>query len=127
MRFVFSMLLLIAECAWAEFREGTHYTQLHSGAADTSAGIEEYFSFSCGGCNAMERWLIEHDHFADVGSFNRIHVGFGGPGANWSQHAYAILVRLQAEHLIPKIFARIHRDRKPFRSIDDVVDFFVFV
>lgn len=113
-----------------KFIEGTHYSRIEQSiGAKAKAGAEggelvEYFSFSCPGCYAMEPAIKALAKSRPDLQIRLVHTPYGGRKAKFSQRAFVLMSLLGAHEHRDRIFDRIHVQKNPFDSDEEIVSFF---
>lgn len=115
-----------ASLSHAQFEAGKHYEVLDNFNTLYKKGVTEYFSYSCPHCFTTEPRIKAYmaNRSNDV-RFRKVPISFGRRDWQFAADAHNIIVLAKApKELHDKVFQRIQVDRKPFKSRDDVYDFF---
>lgn len=122
-----ALVLLAGTALAAPFQAGKDYTVLPT-AQPTGDGVEvlEFFSYLCPHCYSfrplMHDWL---DGKAPEGvDFSRVPVVFRDSWRPFAQAYYAAEVLGVLDKIHKPLFDAIHAQRKEFKSLDDIADFF---
>ncbi len=115
--------------AWSQgapFAEGRDYVVRSGPAYAVESKVVEYFSYSCPHCYSAEPLVKQFlKDKSDGVAFERIAVGFGRKDWEITQQAYIIKEILNlGDDVHEALFARIHNKSGPFRSMDDLQEFF---
>ena len=125
-------LLLGSQLAMAQaepYQEGVHYFKIDQVPADTGSGtveVTELFSYACSHCNTFEPYLESWNQTKpDNVVFNRIAVAFGRKAWEMMARAYitAEMLGIADESHIAMMDA-IWKERKQFRTVDELADFY---
>jgi len=121
---------LFATLAWAQdYQEGVHYFKLEypvKTVADDKVEVVEAFGYACPHCNSFEPLLAQwRKRQGEDVTFVGLPVVFG---RSWEPLARAYYVaelsdKVEASH--QAMFDAIHLQRKRFRSVEDLADFYV--
>ena len=121
---------LFATLAWAQdYQEGVHYFKLDypvKTVADDKVEVVEAFGYACPHCNSFEPLLAQwRKRQGEDVTFVGLPVVFG---RSWEPLARAYYVaelsdKVEASH--QAMFDAIHLQRKRFRSVEDLADFYV--
>ncbi len=124
--FIFVLLAFpLTACADAKFEEGKHYEVLNT-PASKNPEIKEFFSFYCPHCFAFEPVAADIKKQLPAGvEFTRSHVDFmprnnRDVATGLAKSLAAVRLLKQEEEGVSAIFNHIHKDRKQFRSMNDV-------
>jgi len=120
---------LLATLSWAQdYKEGEHYFKLDypvKTVADDKVEVVEAFGYACPHCNSFEPLLAQwrKQQGEDV-AFVGLPVVFG---RSWEPLARAYYVaelndKVEASH--QAMFDAVHIQRKRFRSVEDLADFY---
>ncbi|GLT20263.1 thiol:disulfide interchange protein [Vibrio zhanjiangensis] len=119
------MLSLSAHAA--QFKEGDHYKVLDAEASKKPT-VTEFFSFFCPHCNTFEPIMQQlKAQLPEDAKFQKVHVSFmGGNMGGPMSKAYATMVVLKAENkMVPVMFNRIHKMRKPPQNEQELRQIFL--
>ncbi|MFY2510070.1 thiol:disulfide interchange protein DsbA/DsbL [Vibrio pectenicida] len=111
----------------AQFKEGEHYKILELEASKKPT-VTEFFSFFCPHCNTFEPIIQQlKAQLPEDAKFQKVHVSFmGGSMGEPMSKAYATMVALKAESkMMPVMFNRIHKMRKPPQSEQELRQIFL--
>ena len=111
----------------AQFKEGEHYKILELEASQKPT-VTEFFSFFCPHCNTFEPIIQQlKAQLPEDAKFQKVHVSFmGGSMGEPMSKAYATMVALKAESkMMPVMFNRIHKMRKPPQNEQDLRQIFL--
>ena len=125
-------LLFGSQLAMAQlepYQEGVHYFEIGQVPADTGTDtveVTELFSYGCSHCNTFEPYLESwNETKPDNVKYNRIAVAFGRKAWEMMARAYITAEMLGiVEETHPAMMDAIWKDRRQFRSIDDLADFY---
>ena len=125
-------LLIGSQLALAQaepYQEGVHYFKLAQIPADTGTDIvevTELFSYACSHCNTFEPFLESwNESKPDNVEFNRIGVAFGRKAWEMMARSYITAEMLGiSEQSHPAMMDAIWKDRKQFRTVDELADFY---
>ena len=125
-------LLLGSQLALAQaepYQEGVHYFKIAQIPAETGSGIvevTELFSYACSHCNTFEPFLESwNESKPDNVKFNRIAVAFGRKAWEMLARSYITAEMLGIEEQThPAMMDAIWGQRKQFRTVDDLADFY---
>ena len=125
-------LLLGSQLALAQaepYQEGVHYFKIGQVPAETGSGIvevTELFSYACSHCNTFEPFLDSwNESKPDNVEFNRIAVAFGRKAWEMLARSYITAEMLGIEEQThPAMMDAIWNQRKQFRSVDELADFY---
>lgn len=112
------------------FEEGKHYQVLAQPISEKKE-VREYFSFYCPHCFSQEPLMKEITAALPEGvKFQKNHVdGMPGQNIEVEQSLSKALIAAQLlkveQQLVPQIFAQIHVEKQPFKSVAEVKDLFV--
>jgi thiol:disulfide interchange protein DsbA len=124
----FALLCLSTTVAAQDYVEGVHYTKTANTSAarrDGKIDVVEVFSYLCPHCSSFQPYVDNwHSKMPDNVSFSRIPVIFQ---ASWQPYAVSYYTAetmgiLDQAH--KAMFNAIHRERKQFRSMDQLADFY---
>ncbi len=122
------MLASLAALAQVQFIEGQHYKLVvpeQPTADDGKIEVVEMFSYACPHCATFQPTVMAwHDGLSDNVKFDRIPVVFNPSWEPYARAYYAAesLGILEASH--QAMFDKLHRERKRFRSMDDIAEFY---
>ncbi|MGE4071252.1 MAG: thiol:disulfide interchange protein DsbA/DsbL [Lysobacterales bacterium] len=128
--FAFAMLLALPACAQPleKFQEGKHYFAIDP-PQPTSSGnkieVLEVFMYTCPHCYDLEPYLEKWKATkADDVAYSAFPAAWNEPVEAFARAFYAAetLGILEASH--EKFFAAIHKEHKPFRSIEDIAEWY---
>ncbi len=129
--FVLSLLLggQLAQAQQDRYEEGLHYFKLDQAetpAKSDSIEVTEVFSYACTHCNTfepyMQNWMKSKPENVKV---NRLHVTFGRKSWEMMARGYITAEMLGiADKSHVAMMDAIWKDRRPFRSVDDLADFY---
>ncbi len=125
-------LLLGSQLAMAQaevYQEGVHYFNIDQMPAETDSDtvvVTELFSYACSHCNTMEPYLKSWNQSkADNVVFNRIPVAFGRKSWEMMARSYIAAEMMGiVEQSHPAMMDAIWKERKQFRSLDELADFY---
>jgi len=125
-------LLLGSQLAMAQaevYQEGVHYFNIDQMPAETDSDIvvvTELFSYGCSHCNTFEPYLQSWSQSkADNVEFNRIPVAFGRKSWEMMARSYIAAEMMGiVEQSHPAMMDAIWKERKQFRSLDELADFY---
>ncbi|MGY3572628.1 thiol:disulfide interchange protein DsbA/DsbL [Vibrio paucivorans] len=124
---LFTVLLMSASVAAAQFEEGTHYQVLDVEKASKPV-VTEYFSFYCPHCYKFEG-VVENlkPALPDNARFEKVHVAFMGSNmAVPMAKSYAAMVALKVEDtMVPAMFRQIHELRQPPKNEEALRQIFI--
>ncbi|MBN7821705.1 thiol:disulfide interchange protein DsbA/DsbL [Bowmanella yangjiangensis] len=115
----------------ADWKEGTHYDVI-SDKGTSKPVVQEYFSFWCPACNAVEPVVqqMKAKLESEGVKFEKVHVNFMRFADEETQNAASRAMMIgralkQEEKLNGAIFAHIHKQRQPVTSLDDLKGIYV--
>lgn len=125
-------LLLGSQLAMAQaevYQEGVHYFNIDQLPAETDSDtvvVTELFSYGCSHCNTFEPYLESWNQSkADNVEFNRIPVAFGRKAWEMMARSYIAAEMMGiVEQSHPAMMDAIWKERKQFRSLDELADFY---
>ena len=111
------------------YQEGVHYFKINQVPADNGSGtieVTELFSYACSHCNTFEPYLESWNATKpDNVEFNRIGVAFGRKAWEMLARSYITAEMLGiAEQSHPAMMDAIWKERKQFRTLDELADFY---
>jgi len=110
-----------------QFEEGTHYDRISGPDLPDSDGtveVVEVFSYMCGACNNFQSYVGPwEEELPESVAFSRMPVSFN---PSWEPAARAyytaeVLGIIDQSH--NALFAALHNERQPLRSIEDMAEF----
>jgi len=121
---------LLATLSWAqEYREGEHYFKLDypvKTVAEDKIEVVEAFGYPCPHCNSfeplLEKWRSQQGE--DV-AFVGLPVVFGRSWEPLARAYYVAELSGKIEDTHQAMFDAVHLQRKRFRSVEDLADFYV--
>ncbi len=129
-----SILVFSSQVAMAQqdpataFQEGKHYFKINQASApttDNNAEVTVVFSYLCSHCNTLEpyveAWAKKQD---DNVRLNRMHVNFGGASEMYARAYIVSEMTGVAEQSHPAMMKAIWQERKRFRNVDQLADFY---
>ncbi|NOR19038.1 MAG: thioredoxin domain-containing protein [Xanthomonadales bacterium] len=127
----FSLLLVsqLGMAQQAQYVEGTHFFLLDQAPAQTDSGnveVTEIFSYACSHCNTFEPYMQSwKKNNADKATLKRIPVTFGRKSWELLARGYiaAEMMGIAEESHVGMMDA-IWKQRKQFRSLDELADFY---
>jgi len=111
------------------YQEGVHYFKIDQVPANNDSGtieVTELFSYACSHCNTFEPYLESWNATKpDNVEFNRIGVAFGRKAWEMLARSYITAEMLGiAEQSHPAMMDAIWKERKQFRTLDELADFY---
>ena len=125
-------LLLSSQAAFAQqgkYQEGVHYVKINQTAGTTvseTVEVTELFSYGCSHCNTFEPYMQNWNNSKpEYVKLNRIPVSFGRRAWELMARGYvtAEMMGIAEQSHVPMMDA-IWKERKQFRSLDDLADFY---
>jgi thiol:disulfide interchange protein DsbA len=124
----FVLLCFSAAASAQEYVEGVHYTRTANASPPRQDGkieVVEVFSYLCPHCNTFQPYVNNwHSKLPDNVSFYRVPVIFQ---ASWQPYAVSYYTA-ETMGILDKahgaMFAAIHRERKQFRTMEQIADFY---
>jgi len=118
---------LAASVSAQPFEEGTHFERIDGpDVADADGEIEvvEFFSYMCPHCYTFEPYVEPwHDELGEDVEFRRVPVIFNRSWEPFARAYYTaeVLNILDQSHM--RLFAALHDERQPLRSLSDLAEF----
>jgi thiol:disulfide interchange protein DsbA len=110
----------------ADYDEGVHYKVLPQQPTDSGDKIEvlEFFWYGCPHCYAFEPYIAEWNKTKPANvEFVRVPAVFRPDWEVQARAYYALSNMGVIEDIHEKIFAAIHKDKKPLNKLDLIADF----
>lgn len=131
-RLAFLFIALLSTSAFAQdneaFQEGLHYTRINDATAASTGdniAVYEVFGYLCPHCYSFQPFVAAwEEKLPENVEFSRVPAVFS---AAWEPlgRAYLTSEMLGVEDKgHDALFAAIHKDHKPIRSLEDVADFY---
>jgi thiol:disulfide interchange protein DsbA len=122
-------LLCFSTAATAqEYTEGTHYTKTANASParrDGKIDVVEVFSYLCPHCNTFQSYVNNwHNKMPENVNFSRVPVIFQSSWQPYAVSYYTAETMGILDQAHPAMFNAIHRERKQFRSMDDLAEFY---
>lgn len=129
-----SIFVLCSQAAMAQqdpvspYMEGRDYFKINQAAApasDNTVEVTVVFSYLCSHCNTLEPYVEAWaKRMPDNVRLNRMHVNFGGTSEIFARAYIVSEMTGIAEQSHPALMKAIWQDRKRFRNIDQLADFY---
>jgi thiol:disulfide interchange protein DsbA len=110
-----------------QYEEGVHFERISGpDVADSDGTIEvvEIFSYTCPHCRTFETFLGPwHEQLPDHVEFRRVPIPLGRGGEPFVRAYYSAEVLDVLDQSHEALFAALHDERKPIRTLDDLAEF----
>ncbi len=110
-----------------QFEEGTHYERISGPDVPDSDGtveVVEVFSYMCGACNNFQAYVGPwEEELPENVTFSRMPVSFNPSWEPAARAYYTAEVLDIVDQSHNALFAALHDERQPLRSIEDMAEF----
>lgn len=111
-----------------EYTEGVHYTRTANASPPRRDGridVVEVFSYMCPHCNSFQPYVKNwHNNVAENVNFYRVPIIFNASWQPFALSYYTAETMGILEQAHGAMFNAVHRERKQFRSMDELAEFY---